>query len=163
VREPPQERERGEHDRVQEEEHGVQPVLARRAQPRVDPLVLGHDQARRDRERAVDRGRVRGRRARREPRVADRDRQRVDRVAEPLPARQAAPAMEVAVVDRHRRGLQHGRDQEDGGDHVFSSTAPHIVSPGPNAKVTTRAPRGTAGSSASRIHTCGRVADDMLP
>ena len=91
------------------------------------------------------------------------DGQRVERVADALPARQAAPAVEPALVDEHRECLRGDRDRDEAEHHRFSNSAPHTVSPGPNARLGISVPRGTPPSSTRRIQMCGSVADDMLP
>src|ERR1041384_4691941 len=142
----------------------MQPVLARAAQARVDALVLGDEERRDDRQADVDRqGRRRLRRGHQQPGQTEHDREGVERGADALPGRQAARAMEPALVDDHDHALQHDRDHAGGEHQRFSSSSPHIVRPGPKARLTTGVPGATRGSSIRRAQTWGSVADDMLP
>lgn len=147
------------------EEDGVEPGLSRLTETRVDELVLGDEEAGEERERDVD-AQI-GDRAgacHREPPVTGDGRQRVERVPDALPAGQGPSLVKPPLVHQHGRCL-HGRgNEQDQGRHpTFSKRAPQTVSPGPNARLTTGVPAGVPSSARTRIHTCGNVADDMLP
>jgi len=117
----PDEPESEEDDRMEDEEHRVEPVLPRLAQTRMHELVLGDEETGEGGEPDIDPDRMRVRRSSEDqPGVASRDRQRVERMAEPLPAWQAAPPMEPAFIREHRQCLQHRRNEEQA-EHFTAS------------------------------------------
>src|SRR5215475_3866664 len=155
----PEQAEDEKRDRVEDELDGVEPHLARVAGARVHRLVLGDEEAGEERQRDVADETAAGE----EPGVGADDGERVERVADALPARQAATPVEDELVDEHGDGLQRERYEEERAHHCLRNTPPQTVSPGPNARLTIGVPAGIDGSARMRIHTCGSVADDMLP
>lgn len=140
---------------MQNEEHRVQPLLRWLTAGRVHDLVFCHEQARqRGEERVPGKARGAGRYGDGEG-VAGEHAGRIYRVTDALPARQASAAMKVQLVDQHGDCLQNQRERQPL-QHCLTtlrSTAPERVSPGPNAKLTTSCPSGTAALSAMRFQT----------
>lgn len=119
----------------------MQPMLEGRAKPSVNQLVFGNEQARQARKAQVGPERRRAWSGEERDAVAQEHTRGVDRVSEALPARQAAEAMAVKLIDQHAQGLETERHgQPAHGADTFRKTAPDSVSPGPKARLTTRSP-----------------------
>jgi len=145
---------------MEHEEERVQPLFPRIAVLRMDELVFGHEQTRKYREDEIDAEPPRTRRLHLRPKQARKYRERIERMSYPFPPRQAAPPVIIKFIDRHDGSLQ---EPGDGKHHRFLKSAPKMVRPGPNARLTMNRPGSIAGSSNSRCQTCGSVADDMFP
>jgi hypothetical protein len=154
-----------EEDGMEHEEEGVQPHLPARAMLRMDPFVLGDEEAREERRGRERCGPSRGRRKDENQGVTCEYRQGVEGVPPAFPRGQAPAAVVPAFIGEHAQGMDdEGQGgQAPHGDQALRSRAPYTVSPGPKARLVMRVPGATPSSLSMSAQTWGRVAEDMFP
>jgi hypothetical protein len=145
---------------MKNKEQSMEPMLKSRTHFAMDPLIFGNKETRKNSKSQVHTKSIIAERNQINIGQGHQDREGIQRVTNSLPAAKTTLKMNLFIY-HHQDSLQKKGRQPDL-HPITSIMVPKTVSPGPKVSPMTLVP---AGAFPSRIafHTCGRVAEDILP